>query len=53
MPRPGDPVTYSRVLWAAVHGVVALAVKLPDFDDASVHRMTELLLDALGRGMRS
>jgi AcrR family transcriptional regulator len=51
--RPGDPLTYSRALWAAVHGVVALAVKLPDFDAASVEGMTELLLEALGRGMRS
>ena len=51
--RPGDPLTYSRVLWAAVHGVVALAVKLPDFDEATVDGMTERLLELLGRGMRS
>jgi hypothetical protein len=33
--------------------VGAPAVKLPNFDQATVDRMTELLLDALDRGMKS
>ncbi len=49
--RPDDPVDYSRVLWAAVHGIVALAVKLPRFDDTTVARTTELMLDLLNRGI--
>lgn len=29
--RPGDAETYSDVLWAQVHGMVSLAISLPEF----------------------
>jgi AcrR family transcriptional regulator len=29
--RPGDAETYSDVLWAVVHGMVSLAISLPEF----------------------
>jgi AcrR family transcriptional regulator len=29
--RPGDAETYSDVLWAQVHGLVSLAISLPEF----------------------
>ena len=51
--RSGDAMAYSQVLWAAVHGVVALALAMPGFDEATAERITELMLDVLGRGMRS
>ena len=51
--RPGDPEALSLVLWAAMHGIVALAVTMPHLDDVTIARTTELMLDALGRSMRS
>lgn len=29
--KPGDPYVYSDMLWAALHGVVALAIQIPMF----------------------
>jgi len=51
--RPGDATTYSNVLWAGVHGIVALALKMPGFNDATVSQLTELTLDVHARGIRS
>jgi len=51
--RPGDATTYSNVLWAGVHGIVALALKMPGFDDATVTQLTELTIDIHARGIRS
>jgi AcrR family transcriptional regulator len=50
--RPGDARAFSNVLWAGVHGVVALALKLPGFDEAIVQQMTELTIDIHARGIR-
>ena len=51
--RPGDPIAYSNVLWAGVHGIVALALKMPGFDDDTINQLTELTLDVHARGIRS
>jgi AcrR family transcriptional regulator len=40
--RPGDAQEYSDVLWALVHGIVALAISMPSYDEARVQRMMEI-----------
>lgn len=47
----GDARAFSFVLWAAVHGVVTLALTMPWLDEAAVMHSTELMLDTLGRGL--
>jgi AcrR family transcriptional regulator len=51
--RPGDAESYSDALWAAVHGIVALAISMPVLDPARIQRAVEVILamtlDGLGQ----
>lgn len=49
--RSGDARAYSFVLWAAVHGIVTLALTMPELDEATILGSTELMLETLGRGL--
>jgi AcrR family transcriptional regulator len=51
--RPGDARAYSNALWAGVHGIVALALKMRGFEDDTVTQLTEVTIDIHARGIRS
>ena len=38
--QAGDAETCSDVLWAMMHGIVALAITMPMFDSERVRRLT-------------
>ncbi|MBH5318387.1 TetR/AcrR family transcriptional regulator [Paenibacillus sp. GSMTC-2017] len=40
--QPGDPIVYSDVLWSVMHGIVALAIQIPGFDEQRTENLTEL-----------
>lgn len=45
--RPGDPQQVALALWAAVHGVAALAYANPAFGEHAAQATLALLTDAL------
>jgi AcrR family transcriptional regulator len=49
--RAGDARLYGLVLWAAIHGVVALAIQLPQLDEPTLRAATETALDVAARGL--
>ena len=51
--RPGDPVATGDALWALLHGVVALALLMPDFDEARIDAMTETAIKFIARGIHA
>lgn len=51
--RPGDPVGTSDALWALLHGVVALALLMPNFDEARIDSMTETAIKFIARGIHT
>jgi AcrR family transcriptional regulator len=50
--RPGDAESYSDVLWALVHGMVSLAIKMPMFDASRVQRTMETAWQMECQGLR-
>ena len=50
--RATDPIALVDALWAASHGVVALAVHMPFMDEARAEAMAEEALRLLYRGVR-
>lgn len=50
--RPGDVRIYAGMIWAQVHGVVALAISTSYFDEAAALAILEQQQDALMRGIR-
>lgn len=46
-----DVDALADALWAAVHGVVALALALPHFDEARVQAMTDRMMELIVRGL--
>lgn len=47
--RPGDAHSTSDAFWAIVHGVVALAIIVPIFDEQRTERMVETVIELLRR----
>ncbi|WP_373231473.1 TetR/AcrR family transcriptional regulator [Cohnella sp.] len=39
--QPGEPEVYSDVLWATMHGIVALVIQMPMFDEERTRKLTE------------
>jgi AcrR family transcriptional regulator len=38
---PGDAHVYSDTLWAIMHGIVSLAITMPNFDEERIQKLTE------------
>lgn len=51
--RPGDAYLYSLVIWAAVHGVVALAVASTAIPDEMALAMGETMVELTTNGVRA
>jgi len=49
--HPGDAAATADALWALMHGVVALAIEMPTFDEARVARAVTAALDLGRRGL--
>ncbi|WP_438447204.1 TetR/AcrR family transcriptional regulator [Gorillibacterium sp. sgz5001074] len=51
--QDGDPEAYSDYLWASMHGIVALAIQMPMFDEARIAKLAgytkEMIYRALAR----
>lgn len=46
-----DPRTVAQLLWSGVHGIVALAITMPDCDDVQARRIADLYFPAISRGL--
>jgi AcrR family transcriptional regulator len=51
--RPGAARSYASALWAAVHGVVAMAIALPAMGQAHVDATAEAVLQLMVTGLRA
>lgn len=49
--RMGDPVSTGDTLWALLHGVVSIAIRMPNFDEKRIHEMTETALELMSNGI--
>ena len=49
--RLGDPTSTGDILWALLHGVVSIAILMPNFDEKRIHDMTEKALEMLTTGL--
>lgn len=49
---PADPVTVAHVLWAGVHGIVTMAISMPQFGEDQAWDMADLYLPAIFRGLQ-
>ena len=47
----GDPTSTGDVLWALLHGVVSIAILMPNFDQSRIHDMTGKALEMLTTGL--
>jgi len=45
--QPVDPAALSDILWATMHGIVALAIQMPMFDEARTSRLAALLREMI------
>ncbi|SRR6266567_1877351 len=45
--QAGDVESYGDVLWATMHGVVALAISMPMFDTERIQKMTTLMREMI------
>jgi hypothetical protein len=51
--RSGNPVSLSDFLWSTFHGIVALAIRMPDFFDAQhAQQAAALVLEVISKGIR-
>lgn len=48
----GDVETYGDVLWATMHGVVALAINIPMFDSERVRKLTILMREMIAKAFK-
>jgi AcrR family transcriptional regulator len=48
-----DPMSIAQLLWAGVHGIVALAIEMPECDEVQAWRLADLYFPAIVRGLRS
>ncbi|WP_020618236.1 TetR/AcrR family transcriptional regulator [Paenibacillus daejeonensis] len=51
--KPGDPYVYSDMLWASLHGVVALAIQIPMFTPERTAKLVNHTKDMLYMALRS
>ncbi|MBC7871484.1 MAG: TetR/AcrR family transcriptional regulator [Chitinophagaceae bacterium] len=49
--RMGDPAVTSDTLWALLHGVVSIALLMPNLDEKRIHEMTENALEMIASGL--
>ncbi|MEP6986536.1 MAG: TetR/AcrR family transcriptional regulator [Chloroflexota bacterium] len=49
--RPGDPTSTGDILWALLHGVVSIAILMPNFDEKRIHDMSAKALEMLTSGL--
>jgi len=51
--KPIDPDDGARILWAGLHGLIALKVTCPDspFGDADLQHLSDIMMDALTHGL--
>ena len=49
----GDPTSTGDVLWALLHGVVSIAILMPNFDQSRIHDMTQKALEMLTSGLHN
>lgn len=49
--RLGDPTSTGDILWALLHGVVSIAILMPNFDERRIHDMTQKALEMLTSGV--
>ncbi|HLZ62022.1 MAG TPA: TetR/AcrR family transcriptional regulator [Ktedonosporobacter sp.] len=49
--KPGNAETCSDVLWAMMHGIVALAISIPSFDRERIQRLTTVARDSILKGL--
>jgi Transcriptional regulator len=50
--RSGDAQSYSDVLWAMMHGMVSLAIGMPEFDTSRLQRTMETAWQMACQGLR-
>lgn len=51
--KPGDPYIYSDMLWASLHGVVALAIQIPKFTPERTAKLVAHTKEMLYMALRS
>jgi AcrR family transcriptional regulator len=49
--RLGDPVSTGDAFWALLHGVVSIAILMPEFDKKRVNEMIETALEMMSKGL--
>lgn len=47
----GDPVSIGDSLWALLHGVVSIAILMPNFDETRIRRMVDAALELMTNGL--
>jgi len=50
--KPGDAEAYSDMLWAAMHGIVALAIHIPGFGGERAVRLAEQAKQMIYKALR-
>ena len=50
--RPGDPEALAMAIWAAVHGVVSLALTSSGMERSQVEAIAEVTFSILAQGLR-
>lgn len=51
--RQGDPTSTGDILWALLHGVVSIAILMPNFDEQRIQDMTDKALEMLTIGIHT
>jgi AcrR family transcriptional regulator len=51
--RHGDPVSTGDTLWALLHGIVSIALLMPNFDQARIDAMTETAIEMIRGGVHT
>lgn len=49
--KPADSMRLAQLLWSGVHGIVALAISMPEVDDVRVWQLADLYFPAVLRGL--
>jgi AcrR family transcriptional regulator len=49
--RMGDPTSAGDALWALLHGVVSIAILMPNFDKKRIQDMTETAIEMMTNGL--
>jgi AcrR family transcriptional regulator len=49
--KPTEPLVVAQLLWAGVHGIVALALNMPDCDEVRAWQLADLYFPAIFKGL--